>query len=543
VSRWIEPLERAVERLQLPSAARREIQRFDGYDRTPVPLARPMPGGRQTLYGDRSGAELYLTYLMTYGQDSVVWSIASRLAEKVGSVPWKLWQRAASGKIEDRKQVTSHAVLDLLAKPNDFQSLSMLIEQAQIHFELVGESDVILGFFENVAYPLDMWVLRPDRLTPVPDMDRFLAGWVYTSPDRAQRIPLDNRELLRVVRPSATDAYRGQGAVQALLRDLDAQRFTKEWQAAFFENSARPGGIIKIDRHLNDEQWRQMNQRWRESHQGVGKAHRVAMLEHGADWVETQLSMRDMQMVELDNASRDKTLTAFGMPKSMLGIVEDVNRANAEAGQYLYSSEMIKPRLDRWRSTFNHSLLPLFGTGVRSLELDYEDPTPANHEAELQELDVKARVVVTLVGAGMDASKVLEMVEWPDLGYAKPEPAVVPMPVPPGKRDGQQDDGRDVSRETSRDGGRADARFILRGLDTGADEWDEIGIDAAMRWKVVGHPDKNCCEPCQKNLGRLYRNRTEAYSDYPNGRAYIKCVGEEFGNHCRCRVIKRKDGR
>ncbi len=65
-------------------------------------------------------------------------------------------------------------------------------------------------------------------------------------------------------------------------------------------------------------------------------------------------------------------------------------------------------------------------------------------------------------------------------------------------------------------------------------------LDMAMRWVVKGHKDDNCCDPCRKNIGRLYRNRTSAYADYPNGTSYIKCIGEQYGNHCRCHVVKRR---
>jgi hypothetical protein len=65
-------------------------------------------------------------------------------------------------------------------------------------------------------------------------------------------------------------------------------------------------------------------------------------------------------------------------------------------------------------------------------------------------------------------------------------------------------------------------------------------IEMAMRWKVVGHKDDNCCNPCKKNLGKLYRNRTSAYSDYPAGKGYIKCVGAKYGNSCRCKVVRRR---
>lgn len=67
-------------------------------------------------------------------------------------------------------------------------------------------------------------------------------------------------------------------------------------------------------------------------------------------------------------------------------------------------------------------------------------------------------------------------------------------------------------------------------------------FEAAMRWKVVGHRDSNCCEPCRKNLGKLYRSRSAAYADYPGGAGYIKCVGAEYGNKCRCKVVKRRGG-
>jgi hypothetical protein len=74
---------------------------------------------------------------------------------------------------------------------------------------------------------------------------------------------------------------------------------------------------------------------------------------------------------------------------------------------------------------------------------------------------------------------------------------------------------------------------------------EAVAIDAAMRWKVVGHPDDNCCEPCLKNIkkGKTYRNRAAAYADYPPSEGYIHCVGREFGNNCRCKVIKRRNGR
>lgn len=536
------------DRLTLPAASRRELARI--IDQSPVPLAPTYGMSKGSLFGDRRASAGFLTYLTAYGEDAVVYPIVSRLAEDTASAQWGLWTKSASGDKADRKPVPRHGVLDLIEHPNDFQTFGQLVEGGQQHFELVGETDIVLGFNAGIRAPIDMWLLRPDRIQPIPDARRFLAGWVYVSPDAGERIPLEVHELMRSVRPSPIDPYRGMGAIQALLRDLDSQRYSKEWQAAFFQNSARPGGVVEIDRHLSDDEWVEMQQRWEAGHKGISKAHRVAMLEHGAKWVDTSYSLRDLQVAELENVSRDKTLLAFGMPKSVLGIVEDVNRANAEAGEYLYTTHMIRPRLNRWRAMLNKQLVPLFGEATaRRYELDYEDPVPENSEAELAELDTKAKVLTTLVGAGYDSAEVLEMLGWPDLKHTKPEPAMVAL-SPGQKSDPEQDDqtqADDVSRETSDDPQARQLRrwdhASLRNEDIGQPDWNWPRIDAAMRWKVIGHPDTSCCDPCMKNLGKLYRNRETAWSDYPAGRSYIKCIGEQFGNHCRCRVIKRRDGR
>lgn len=509
MSRWTAPLSALVERVNISPAARREISNL-----SPVPLVRR---SRSIFDVSRGGGDM-IAQMEQHGSDGVVHPIVSRLAESTAGQEWFLETRAPEE--EDRRKIDSHAVLDLLEQPNPFQTRMQIMEAAQQHFELTGECSVVLGFLPGLKIPLDMYVLRPDRIAPVPDPYAYLAGWVYSAPGESERIPLETWELLRMVRPSPLDPYRGMGPVQALMRDLDAQRYGKEWQAAFFANSARPGGIIQVDRRLSDHEFEELRDRWAEQHQGVSKAHRVAILEQG-EWVDRSFSLRDLQMAELDSVGRDKALVAFGMPKSMLGIVEDVNRANAEAGEYVFARWMTRPRLERWRGVFNqpkNGLLARYGdNAVRQYRLNFVDPVPENSEAALQELDTKSQVLVRLVGpeGNMDADKVLEMLNWPDLGYtAPPPPAPAPAQLPPGQP-----------------------------VDDPPEPGAEASVDAAMRWVATGHEDGNACDPCLKNQGKLYRNRSSAYADYPGGKGYIKCIGAKYGNDCRCKVVRRRSSR
>lgn len=61
----------------------------------------------------------------------------------------------------------------------------------------------------------------------------------------------------------------------------------------------------------------------------------------------------------------------------------------------------------------------------------------------------------------------------------------------------------------------------------------------AQRWVVKAHIDDNTCDECKANDGKTYKNRADAYADYPNGRGYKKCVGAQYGNTCRCKILKR----
>jgi len=62
----------------------------------------------------------------------------------------------------------------------------------------------------------------------------------------------------------------------------------------------------------------------------------------------------------------------------------------------------------------------------------------------------------------------------------------------------------------------------------------------AKRWQAVEENDDHTCTPCHENDNRLYSNREDAYADYPDGVGYTQCVGAQYGNACRGRVVKRR---
>ena len=207
-------------------------------------------------------------------------------------------------------------------------------------------------------------------------------------------------------------------------------KYSAEWNRNFFLNSARPDGIIAVDHRMEDDEWNEFTDRWREQHRGVARAHKVGILEGGMTWVNTAMSMKDMDFAALRNLSRDVIREAFRMHKVMLGVSDDVNRANAQTGEEVFSSWGVVPRLDRWKDALNNSFLPMFGSAGDGLEFDYVTPVPTNREQDNLELTAKAGAASVLVNAGFDPHAVLEVVGLPDMAVA--EKATQQSALPPG---------------------------------------------------------------------------------------------------------------
>ncbi len=369
------------------------------------------------------------------GSVGTLFAIVNRTSVSTSAVNWRLWRKAKSGKVEDRVEVTTHAALAVLNRPNDFYTRQELVEAGQQHIDLTGEGYLVIARHQAMkGVPFELWPVRPDRMTPIPDRDNFLVGWLYSGPD-GEQIPLPRADVIQIRMPNPLDPYRGMGPVQALLADLDSIRYSAEWNRNFFLNSAEPGGIIEVDRRLSDDQFDEMTTRWREQHQGVAQAHRVAVLEQ-AKWVDRKFSMRDMQFAELRQIAGATIREAFGMPKFAVGIVEDVNRATAEASKAWFAEELTVPRAERWKQALNNDFLPQFGTTAAGLEFDYDDPVPTSSEANNAERVSKASAAKTYVDAGYDGDSVKEGLDLPAaLVWHKPEPPAPPV-VPPPPSDG-----------------------------------------------------------------------------------------------------------
>jgi HK97 family phage portal protein len=402
-------------------------------NRAPVAYAaRTLPGG--LTGGTRNDA---IGHMQAYGQVSTLFSVVSRIFDAVSRVEWHLYRTntdarrvTATGQENERTEVIRHAALNIWLNPNPHYTNTELVQTIQQHQDLTGEWVLAVVRAQGINLPIELWPIRPDRITPIPHPTDFLAGYIYHGPN-GEQVPLQLDEIIHSKLPNPLDPYRGLGPVQSALVDLDSARYSAEWNRNFFLNSAEPGGHLETDLNLEDDEFKQLTTRWREQHQGVYNAHRVAVLEGGVKWKDRQFNMRDMQFNELRGLSREIIREAFGMHPHMLGLTEDVNKANAQEAERHFARWLVQTRVDRITEKLNRSLLPMFGTTGQGVEFATPRVVPEDREADDRERQSKAEAFKALVEAGVDESDAAMAVGLPQMKI-KPKPQPAPLPAQQG---------------------------------------------------------------------------------------------------------------
>lgn len=397
--------------------------------------------------------------LRAYTKSGTVFGIVDLLATSVARVDWRLYRKSRDNRVrysssdtgsDQRTEVLQHQALTVLNCPNPFMTRMELFELSQAYIELTGESWWVVGKTgdDPNGIPVSIWPVRPDAMSPVRDPSAFISGYFYTAPN-GERVPFKVNEVIVSKKANPLDMYRGVSPVDSVMPDVEAGHYASEYNRNFFYNDASPGGIIETPNELSDEELDQFTNRWREAHRGVSRAHRVAILEAGMTWVESKSNARDMDFVNLDKNSRDKIREAYRISPAMLGIMEDVNRANALTSQEVHNSHQTIPKLDKWQDVLNYKYLPLFGSTSASVEFGYIAPVPSNREQDNAELQGKAKAAQMLVDAGYDPHAVLEVVGLPDMDVvekATQSPAMppgwVPAPSAPAAPEGTGNEGK-----------------------------------------------------------------------------------------------------
>jgi len=314
--------------------------------------------------------------------ESWTYACMNVIADAVASINFHLYKSTSKGELEE---LFDHELLDLLNKVNSQTSKHDHLWTTTAYLEASGEAPWLLDIVNGK--PQSIYLLRPDRLTInfSKESDKLIDSYAYEK-SNLEKVPIEPEELIFLKYPNPKNLFRGYGTLEAIKRTFDIDEFSEEWNKMFFYNSARPDTVFKMPDGitLTDDQIKRMKADIRNNYSGQENARKFMLLEGGVDIKEFGRSQKDMDFDKQLKFVRDKILAVFRVPKSILGITEDVNRANAEASYYVFAKYCIKPKMQKIVEQLNEFLVPMYGD---DLILDFEDPVPEDQESRLKKYE------------------------------------------------------------------------------------------------------------------------------------------------------------
>jgi len=358
----------------------------------------------------------------------IVFGAINAIADSFSSTPVRLYRKTGTERVE----IDQHKALDFLNKPNDFMSgLDLKVNYAS-NIKISG--NVYWVFIKDVDDKDLLVSLDPSRVKVVPSESGLsIAGYIYST-GKGQRIKLGTDVVTHFKTFNPINPFIGIGTIQAAAYDIDSNLATSVWNQTFFENSARPDVAIIMDENttLDADDSERIKAEWNTKHQGIQNSHKMTLMQGAIkDIKNLQPTNRDMDFVNLKRMTRDEILAIFRVPKAIMAITEDVNRANAEAGAVVFSENTIKPLLRAYVDVLNNFYLAKF-PGTENLFFDFDDPTPDNRELVLKEDTELVKTGILTVNE-VRATKGLEPIEGGDEMRGSTPPSIAESIVEPKK--------------------------------------------------------------------------------------------------------------
>lgn len=330
-------------------------------------LTRMFNGGSWT---NESQLEQYEKSLYTF-------AAINKIASKISAIDLKTFEIINSkGEI---KEHSSHEILDLLYRPNPFQTRSEFWKITTINKKLTGEAFWLK--VRNGNKVVELWNLRPDLMTVVSSPEQFISYYELNKADGSKE-RFEPSDIIHFKDPNPLDIYRGVSPLRAAQSRIQTEEYSTNFQRDFFLNNARPDALLISEDTLAPEQRNELRAGWNSKHKGAGKNSRIGILEGGMQYQQVSVTQREMDYIESLKFTRDDILVAFGVPKSVI-TTDDVNLANAQSGLRTFLSETIKPEIAQLVEVINEMLIiPDFGD---RFYVDFEDPTPQDRDMQLKE--------------------------------------------------------------------------------------------------------------------------------------------------------------
>jgi HK97 family phage portal protein len=317
----------------------------------------------------------------------ILYAVASDIAGCIRSVPWNVKSVTRNG-IE---LLEDHPLVEMIRSPNTEGTWGSLMEACDLYKSLAGEAYAL--WVDIGGGNLDLWGLRPDRVTPVPDANGYLAYYNYLAPGQSQPVRYKPEQMLHFKFFDPGSDYHGLAPLQAAAQIVNASTAMVGWNASAMKNRTIPDLMFSPKSPLSPDQHARLQESLTQKMTGTANARKTLIPSEPLDMLQLSLTPVEMDFIQSFNTYEAAICKVYHVHPEAVGALG----ATFENKEWAIRDKWQGPvtsRLSEMRATMNHKFRLPFGTcdpsvaRVGDIYLDFDlSQTPLADYKTAQALD------------------------------------------------------------------------------------------------------------------------------------------------------------
>lgn len=301
------------------------------------------PNEMRFLHGDNISPD-------TAQRLSAVYTCQKILAESVAMLPLILYKQDG----QNRVPATNHNLYNILYRlPNPETTSYDLRATITGHAVKYGNGFAQKVFNDNGEL-IQLWQLLPQNMVLMRDEEGELV-YVYHLATGERRAFL--REEILHIRGLSNDGIIGFSPISEARMAFESANSMEQYGKAFYDNDARPGGILTVEGLLDEEGQKLIRKGWNDIHSGSKNASKIAILEAGTRYTPIGTSQADQQFLEQKKFSRDEIAAIFRIPAHMLNSGTNSSYGSLEEMSQQFIDYSLNPWLVQWEQAITRDLI------------------------------------------------------------------------------------------------------------------------------------------------------------------------------------------
>jgi len=303
-------------------------------------------GGRPSASGVRVSEETSMRL-------TAVFACVRVLAWTMASLPLPVYRRLEP---RGKERAHGHPLYAMLHdRPNPEQTSFTFRSVAMAHLLQWGNAYAEIVFDERTAQPEELWPIPPWKCKP----ERTSRGnkvFVITLPDGSER-RVPGERMLHIM-GLATDGKKGLSPIGMAKESIGLGLAAEEFGARFFSQGANVGGVAEHPGSLSDEAFDRLQKSLSEKYEGLGKSHRLMLLEEGMKYQKVGIPPEEAQFIEVRKFQLEEIARLYNVPLHLLQHHEKATSWGSGIEQLNIGFVMhsVRPYLVNWEQEIQRKL-------------------------------------------------------------------------------------------------------------------------------------------------------------------------------------------